>query len=126
MLWSASHWQPARPKSSRRGGLTARGIDHFARPGDEFAVAPGTDHLHRNFRGHAADSSYLSHSSATCRRVSLLFSASRMASLRNSVVHLAAFWVRLSGNSAGGSGQQLCSTTALFEKIYASWLIPWP
>jgi oxygen-independent coproporphyrinogen-3 oxidase len=36
-------------------GLTAIGIDHFARPGDELAAAHDSGHLRRNFQGYTAD-----------------------------------------------------------------------
>ncbi len=36
-------------------GLTAIGIDHFARPGDDLAVALETGHLRRNFQGYTSD-----------------------------------------------------------------------
>lgn len=36
-------------------GLTAIGIDHFARPGDDLAIAKETGHLRRNFQGYTTD-----------------------------------------------------------------------
>ena len=36
-------------------GLTAIGIDHFARPGDALETAHKTGHLRRNFQGYTAD-----------------------------------------------------------------------
>ncbi len=36
-------------------GLTAIGIDHFARPGDDLAEAQSNGHLRRNFQGYTAD-----------------------------------------------------------------------